>query len=412
MGVDEPREIDRAKVARFGGYVIGIVVVVLVVVAGVRWFRPIPAPVFRSAVSTSIRLPGTLPSLPWPVGGAAALSVDGAGSLGHTGSTRPAPIAGLAKVMTAYVVLEDHPLAPGASGPAIPVTAVTMAAAQTETASQQSVVPVTVGETFTELQALEGLLVAQGNDMATLLTDWDTGSTAAFVAKMNAAAHRLGLSDSTFTDPSGLDPGTMSTPADMVRLGAAAMAIPAFAQVVAMPQVTLPLAGVIYNFDYDLGHDGIVGIKTGSDAAAGGCFLFAAQRTVGAETLTLVGTVFGQGGFSPITTALDDAETLVNAAFAATREFPALRAGHLAGRVVAPWGPSVPVTASTSTGIVGWSGLTVATQMHVGALPTAIPVGARIGVLSVDLGSPGIDLALQTSRPLNGPSAFWRITRL
>jgi D-alanyl-D-alanine carboxypeptidase (penicillin-binding protein 5/6) len=52
----------------------------------------------------------------------------------------------------------------------------------------------------------------------------------------------------------------------------------------ALPQVTLPLAGVVYNLDYnldyDLGHDGIVGIKTGFDAAAGGCFLFAARHTV------------------------------------------------------------------------------------------------------------------------------------
>jgi D-alanyl-D-alanine carboxypeptidase (penicillin-binding protein 5/6) len=48
----------------------------------------------------------------------------------------------------------------------------------------------------------------------------------------------------------------------------------------ALPQVTVPLAGVVYNLDYDLGHDGIVGIKTGFDAAAGGCFLFAARHTV------------------------------------------------------------------------------------------------------------------------------------
>ena len=53
------------------------------------------------------------------------------------------------------------------------------------------------------------------------------------------------------------------------------MAIPTFRQIVAMPQVTLPLAGLVYNLDFDLGRDGIVGIKTGSDAAAGGCFLFA-----------------------------------------------------------------------------------------------------------------------------------------
>ncbi len=411
MSVDELRHIEHKKVARVRRYIVVLVVVVLVVLAGVRWIGPVPSPVFRSAVSTSVRLPGALPPLPWPTTGAAALSVEGAGSLGSMGSTRPAPIAGLAKVMTAYIVLEDHPLATGALGPAIPVTATTIAAAQAESATQQSVVPVATGETLTELQALEGLLVAQGNDMATLLTGWDAGSTAAFVAKMNTSAHTLGLDSTKFTDPSGLDPGSVSTPADMIRLGEAAMSIPAFAQVVAMPQATLPLAGLVYNFDYDLGHDGIVGIKTGSDSTAGGCFLFESQETVGGKDVTLVGAVFGQEGASPVTTALDDADALVHAAFATVGTFPALLApGHPVGRIVAPWAPSVPVTAESSS-IVGWPGLTVPFQVHVGALPSAIPAGAQIGVLRADLGGRHTDLALRTSQPLHGPSAFWRITR-
>ena len=49
--------------------------------------------------------------------------------------------------MTTYVVLRDHPLAPGAAGPAIPVTAATIAVYQTGVATQQSVVRVAAGET-------------------------------------------------------------------------------------------------------------------------------------------------------------------------------------------------------------------------------------------------------------------------
>jgi D-alanyl-D-alanine carboxypeptidase (penicillin-binding protein 5/6) len=273
---DELEYIEEQKVARHRLYIVGAVVVVL--------------------VSTSVVLHGTLPPLPWPTNGAAALSVEGAGSLGSGGSTRPAPVAGLATVMTAYGVLKDHPLATGDAGPAIPVTAATIAAVQAEVASQESVVPVVAGETLTEFQSLEGLLVAQGNDMATLLGDWDAGGEAAFVAKMNTSARSLGLDSTTFTDPSGLDSGTVSTPADMIRLGEAAMDIPALAQIVAMAQVTLPLAGLVYNFDADLGQSGIVGIKTGSDSAAGGCFLFESQATVDGKSLTLVGAVLGQGG--------------------------------------------------------------------------------------------------------------------
>ena len=81
---------------------------------------------------------------------------------------------------------------------------------------------------------------------------------------MNAHAHTLRLASTTFTDPSGLDAGTVSTPEDLIRLGEAAIALPAFAQIVAMPLVTLPLAGTVYNLNYDLGRDGVIGVKTGA----------------------------------------------------------------------------------------------------------------------------------------------------
>jgi D-alanyl-D-alanine carboxypeptidase (penicillin-binding protein 5/6) len=163
--------------------VVVVVIVAVVVVAGVQWFRPLPAPVFRSAVSATLQVPGAPPALPWPATGAAVLSVGGVGMLGHVGSTQPVPVAGLAKVMTAYVVLADHPLAPEDDGPPVPVTAAAIATYQAEKADQQSVVPVAAGETLTERQALEGLLVASGNDMASLLAEWDAGSTASFVTR-------------------------------------------------------------------------------------------------------------------------------------------------------------------------------------------------------------------------------------
>jgi len=413
LSADTLKTIAKERAERAGRYVLGAVVVVLIgALLGLQWFRPVPSPVFRSTVSMSVRLPGSLPSLPWPTTGSAALSVEGAGSLGHVGSTRPAPIAGLAKVMTAYVVLQDHPLAPGADGAAIPVTAATIAAAQAEAATQEAVVPVVAGETLTELQALEGLLVAQGNDIATLLADWDASSTAAFVAKMNAAAHALGLDSTTFTDPSGLDPGSVSTPADLIRLGEAAMAIPTLRQIVAMPQVTLPLPGLVYNLDFDLGHDGIVGITTGSDAAAGGCFLFVAQKNVGGMTVTALGAVLGQQAISPNDAAVDHADALLRAAFATLSTFRPFPPGQLVGRVVASWGTSVPVTASKSSSLVGWPGLRVPVQVQVGALPATIASGARIGVLRVAPGGQNIEVVLRASRRLPGPSAVWRLTRV
>ncbi|MGA2932554.1 MAG: hypothetical protein ABSE98_10765, partial [Acidimicrobiales bacterium] len=320
MSEEEIKSIARERTARILRHmaVLAVVLVVMlaVVLAGVQWLRPLPPPTFRAAVSAPLLLPGTLPSLPQPATGSAALSVEGDGSLGRFRSTRPAPIAGIATVLTAYVILKDHPLALGDAGPTMPVTQATIAAYQAGVATQQSEAPVALGESLTELQALEGMLVASDDDMATLLADWDAGSSAEFVAKMNRTTQALGLHSTHITDPSGFDSGTVSTPADLIRLGEAAMAIPTFRQIVALGQVTLPGAGLVYNLNFDLGQDGIIGLKTGSDSAANGCFLFAAQKTVAGKNVTLIGAVLGQEGTSPNTAAVSEADLLVKAAFA------------------------------------------------------------------------------------------------
>ena len=139
---------------------------------------------------------------------------------------------------------------------------------------------------------------------------------------MNDAAHSLGLTSTHFSDPSGFDPASVSDAGDLIRLGESAMTNPVFRQIVAMGEVDLPVAGLVYNFNYDLGQNGIVGIKTGSDSAAGGCLLFEAQQSIDGSSVTLVGAVLGQQGASPITSALDEADNLVKAAFGAIRRRP------------------------------------------------------------------------------------------
>jgi len=337
--------------------------------------------------------------------------MEGVGSLGRVGSTQPVPIASITKVMTAYIVLKDHPLGPGVTGPAIPVTADTLAAYQTGLATQQSVVKVIAGESLTEIEALEGLLIPSGNDLATLLAEWDAGSTTAFIAKMNSTAQTLGLTSTHFTDVSGLDSGSVSTATDLIRLGEAAMDEPTFSQIVSMGEVTLPVAGLLINFDYALGHDGIVGIKTGTDAAAGGCFLFEAERTIDSKQVTVVGAVLGQRTSSPITAVLDSAEALANAAFAGMTTVPAVAPEQVDGRIVAPWGSTVAVKVPQSPTVTGWPGLSMPARLRVGRLPSVVTPGTRIGVLDLSLGGRHIDVVLRASGRLSGPSVIWRLTR-
>jgi D-alanyl-D-alanine carboxypeptidase (penicillin-binding protein 5/6) len=111
---------------------------------------------------------------------------------------------------------------------------------------------------------------------------------------MNATARSLGMTHTRYTDPSGYDDATVSTAADQVRLVDRAMRLPVFASIVATPSATLPVAGTVHNTDKLLGYNGFVGVKTGSTAAAGGCFAFRAVRRIHGKPTTITGVVLGQ----------------------------------------------------------------------------------------------------------------------
>jgi serine-type D-Ala-D-Ala carboxypeptidase (penicillin-binding protein 5/6) len=228
----------------------------------------------------------------WPQQGQAAL-VLGNGRPAASPDEQPVPIASVAKVMTAYLVLKRYPLSGAEDGFTITITATQAQDEAQDTAENQSGVAVAAGEQLTERQLLEGLLIPSGNNIAWILAAQVAGSETSFVAEMNAEARALGMDHTTYTDPGGFDPSTVSTAADQLRVFRQAMRFPVFRQIVSMASVTLPVAGTLTNFN-PLIADGYGG-KTGSDSAAGGCLAFFTHATVGVRPVTAVGVVLGQG---------------------------------------------------------------------------------------------------------------------
>jgi D-alanyl-D-alanine carboxypeptidase (penicillin-binding protein 5/6) len=251
-----------------------------------------------------------VPSVRWPQQGQAAF-VLGDGRPAASPHERAVPIASLAKVMTAYLTLEHFPLHSDQDGFTITVTAAQAHAEAEQAAENQSGVKVIAGEQLTERQLLEGLLIASGNNIAWMLAGEVAGSGTRFVAEMNHTARALGMDDTVYTDPSGFDPGTVSTAADQLRVFERAMRLPVFRQIVSMPSVTLPVAGTLTNYN-PLIAEGYAG-KTGSDSAAGGCLAFFTEVTAGERALTAVGVVLGQGQGS-------DTSALLGAAAEAARQ--------------------------------------------------------------------------------------------
>jgi D-alanyl-D-alanine carboxypeptidase (penicillin-binding protein 5/6) len=182
----------------------------------------------------------------------------------------------------------------------------------------QSVVTVRAGEQLTERQLLEALLIPSGNNIAQILATQVAGSETRFLAEMNAEARALGMDHTIYTDPSGFDPSTVSTAADQLRVFRRAMRFPVFGQIVSMPDVTLPVAGTVTNYDPVIA-EGYAG-KTGSDSAAKGCLAFFTDVTVGGRRQTAVGVVLGQGhgSYTPglLAAAGEVAEQLVDSVVA------------------------------------------------------------------------------------------------
>jgi serine-type D-Ala-D-Ala carboxypeptidase (penicillin-binding protein 5/6) len=315
----QPRRVYSSAGRRrraLGRVAVAAVVLLALALAWIRIGDSTPRPVRQVAQAPDA---GNHVHLTWPREGEAAVAVEGLGTFA-AGSETPAPIASVAKVMTAYLVLKEDPLEPGREGFTIEITEADVEEFRQRLDSNQSVVAVQAGEMLSERQALEALLLPSANNVAALLAVHQAGSVEAFVSEMNEAAAELGMGKTHYTDPSGFEDTTVSTAADQLKLGRAAMADPTFAQIVAMPSTVLPVAGEVANFNELVGHEGFVGIKTGSDDAAGGCLLFARRIDVGGGTRTVLGAILGQRDGDLIQAALAGAKDLAASAAAAARD--------------------------------------------------------------------------------------------
>ena len=327
-----------------------IAVVVALVLATGAWAgarrinHRLAAPTIHLGVPTVATVTGASPALPWPSKGQGAIAVPALGYTAQSGPESPVPIASLTKMTNALVVLRDHPVAAGTTGPAITITPGDAAEYANELHNDQSTVPIRNGEVLTELQMLEAMLTQSANDMAYSLAIWDAGSIPAFVVKMNTLAASLGATSSHYVDASGYDPGSQSTASDVLRVAAAGMLDPTFAQVVGMSSITFPGVGTLPNVVSEIGSNGVIGIKSGYTSEAGGCLVLAADKVVGDHSVLVLESVLGQPTPPPIVPPT----TTTTAPRPAPTTTTTTTAPPAPGAVPAPTTPAPPTTTTTA----------------------------------------------------------------
>lgn len=219
---------------------------------------------------------------------------------GHT----PRPVASTTKIMTALLALEA---AQERGDPLVDIT-------QEMVAVEGSSMGLQAGDSISLTGLAAGMLLASGNDAANAAALYLDASLESFAARMNQRAAVLGMEDTHFVTPSGLDGedaqglGHLSTAYDMALLARAALEDQAFRQLCSSPSLAVEFAEPVKRVTYTnhnkllTQYQGCVGVKTGFTKEAGRCLVSAAERD---GALLIAVTLNAPNGWQDHTALLD-----------------------------------------------------------------------------------------------------------
>ncbi len=340
----------------------------------------------------------------WPADGEAAIAIDGVPGTLSSAASAPESIASITKVVTALVVLDRLPLAPGEQGKSYAFTQADSADYWQYRARGESSLDVPVDGSLTQLQMLQGMLIASANNYAQRLASDLFGTDAAFSDAANAYLAERGIDGITIVNPTGIEAGNTATPAALIALAERALANPVIAEIVRTPELTLPGAGTFKNGNALLGDPGVVGVKTGTLDAWN--LLTAKDITVAGTTVRAYAAVLGQPGPDTRNQATRDL-------FARLEEelqpSPSVTAGTVVGKVETLWSDDIDLVTASDATVVLWNGASAqtSTRFDLGdSRGTGETVGTFTATGPVDASTVDVQLAAE----IEPPSPWWRLT--
>ena len=365
---------------------------------------PVPA---TKAVKVGYTAPVTpTQTLSLPTYGDSAIAAVGyPGLLASGGGTTPLPIASITKIITALVVLQKAPLGAADAGPRIPFTSADQALLKSYAARDGDVYPIQVGGSMTERDVLTVALVPSANNYARALADWAYGSEANFLPVARAWLASHGLTSTTLTDCTGLNPQNTSTPTDLIALGKLALANPVISELISTKTANLPVVGQIKNTNQLLGTLGIDGIKTGTLNSAGASLLFSSQVVVGGRTIRLIGVVLDGPNHPTIDAAI---AALVKAAREGFHAVTLAAKGQVFANYTTAWGARTAAIASRTVSVVVWGGTAITSAVSTSSEGES-KSGVAVGSASFTAGTQRMTVPLVLSKKLSGPGGFWRL---
>lgn len=278
------------------------------------------------------------------------------------------PIASITKLMTAMVALEH-------AAPTQPIR-VSRAAANVE-GSQAGLYE---GDVYTVRELIGAMLVPSANDAADALADGIShGRRAIFVRWMNAKAAALGMTDTHFVRPEGLDaPGHLSSARDVAIMAQAALEVPLIRDVVRERSIEIGGRRLLSRNDLLRTTPGVIGVKTGTTEGAGWSQVAAEVR----DSVTVLAVSLG----SPNRGARNrDVGTLLSWGLDRYRTVQAIVAGRVYARTRVPFGkPALDLVAAKAAWRIVHTDVGLVERIVApGAIAGPVAKGEQLGELRV-----------------------------
>jgi serine-type D-Ala-D-Ala carboxypeptidase (penicillin-binding protein 5/6) len=286
------------------------------------------------------------------------------------------PIASTTNVMTALVVLQE--------GVDLDEEVIVPKEAERYVGLTYSNVGLIAGERLTIRDLLVAALAPSGTDAVYALAKYmGDGSVERFVEKMNAKADSMGLKNTHFENPAGLDsPGNYSSARDLAKIASAAMEYPVFADIVDKGEATISTQNrkiEVFNTNNLLyTYPEATGVKTGTSPEAGPCLIASAEDGDESYIAVILGARDDQYRF-------EAAQVVLGYGFDSYQRRPLVQRGKVYKESPLPYrqGESVKLAAAKEVAGPTGPGLKVERRITEEELPLAARVGQELGTIEV-----------------------------
>ncbi len=383
-----------------------LMMVFLLAIGLYQYSRPLPV----IQPTTNFSQPQTSPAvnLPWPAYGQGALGAKGYGVLATHGEQKPVPIASITKVVTALAVLKEKPLAKGEKGPNITINSDDVAIYNEYVSQGGSVTSIAKGSQISEYDGLQSMLIPSSNNMAATVAKWAFGSVDNYVKYANQMLADMGFKQTRVDEASGFSVNSVSTATELIKLGEIALANEVIAEIVKKATVNLPVAGEVRNINWLLGTEGVIGIKTGNTNEAGGCLLFAAQKTIFGQPIILIGVILGAPDRNQ---AITDSREILQSVEDGFEKVPVVKKGRSLGTYKTPWDTKSELIASDELAVLVWKGSTISPILKAQTISAPKLAGTHVGEIYIAYGEQQKTVPVELKNDLAGPGWHWRLSR-